>query len=241
MYMRCSTGLWRASWVQSAKKKMNGKILILLIKLNKSSLELQLGFGVSFNIVKQVKQNTAVERCLKMESVWINTRGLPSVVLVLSVHTLLTVRGWSSTAEVSPACVFLINLLFLIRAALNWGARLRWQPLRRSLQPRRMRGAARVGGGARRQDGGLPAVAPLRLLRQGGGEGAAGPGGLRREALRAAPGRHGVRLGPGEPRVRGYPRRGGGAGRSGLAGGAWWSCAQAPALCRSRRYLLPCS
>lgn len=48
---------------------MNGKILILLIKLNKSSLELQLGFGVSFNIVKQVKQNTAVERCLKMESV----------------------------------------------------------------------------------------------------------------------------------------------------------------------------
>lgn len=50
------------------KKKMNGKILILLIKLNKSSLELQLGFGVSFNIVKQVKQNTAVERCLKMES-----------------------------------------------------------------------------------------------------------------------------------------------------------------------------
>lgn len=100
------------------KKKMNGKILILLIKLNKSSLELQLGFGVSFNIAKQEKQTKHC--CGEMPqdgvSVCINTRGLPSVVLVLSVHTLLPVRGWSSTAEVSPACVFLIYFYFVIRS-----------------------------------------------------------------------------------------------------------------------------
>lgn len=46
--MCCSTDLWRASWVASAKK-MNGKILILLIKLNKSSLELPFVLFISFN------------------------------------------------------------------------------------------------------------------------------------------------------------------------------------------------
>lgn len=46
--MCCSTDLWRASWVVSAKK-MIGKILILLIKLNKSSLELPFVLFFSFN------------------------------------------------------------------------------------------------------------------------------------------------------------------------------------------------
>lgn len=46
--MCCSTDLWRASWVVSAKK-MNGKILILLIKLNKSSLEVPFVLFFSFN------------------------------------------------------------------------------------------------------------------------------------------------------------------------------------------------
>jgi len=50
--VRCSTDLWRASRVPSAKK-MNGKILILLSKLNKSSLELRFGLSFPFNCAEQ--------------------------------------------------------------------------------------------------------------------------------------------------------------------------------------------
>lgn len=69
-------------------------------------------------------------------------------------------------------------------------------------------GAGHVRRQAPPQHGGLPAVAPLRLLRPGDGEGAAGAGWGRGKTLHSAPGHRGLRLGPGKPRVRGYPARG---------------------------------